>query len=106
LTVLTLASLTGFDRSHPGGGIFFEAYLDSLAALGPVLERKDQTLAAFGFDDTELRSFIHGLNGRAIDRVVPIGQALQFGRFWDGRDLLLEFCRHIYFDNSQVRSIG
>jgi hypothetical protein len=106
LTVLTLASLSGFDRSHPGGGIFFEAYLDSLAELGPVLERKDQTLAAFGFENAELRSLIHCLNGRALDRVVPIGQALQFGRFWDGRDLLLEFCRHTYFDNSPVKSIG
>ena len=89
LTVLTLESLAAFDRSHPGGGMFFEAYLESLAELAPVLDRKDQTLTAFGFEDAELRAFIQGLNGRAIDRVVPFGQALQFGRFWDGRDLLL-----------------
>jgi hypothetical protein len=106
LTVLTLESLAAFDRSHPGGGVFFEAYLESLGELSPVLERKDQTLTAFGFEDAELRAFIQGLNGRAIDRVVPFGQALQFGRFWDGRDLLLEFCRHVYLDNTPLRTIG
>jgi Acyl-CoA reductase (LuxC) len=99
VTVLTLDSLSGFDRAHPGGGLFFEAHLRSIAELAPALSRKDQTLTSFGFEDEELRAFIQLLNGRAIDRVVPVGQALQFGRFWDGHDLLIEFCRQIYFDN-------
>jgi hypothetical protein len=106
LTVLTLDSLTGFDRAHPGGGLFFEAHLNCIAELAPALRRKDQTLTSFGFDDEELRAFIQVLNGRAIDRIVPIGQALQFGRFWDGHDLLMEFCRQIYFDNRPARSIA
>lgn len=106
LTVLTLESLAAFDRSHPGGGMFFEANLESLTELVPTLERKDQTLTAFGFADAELRAFLQSLNGRAIDRVVPFGQALQFGRFWDGRDLLLEFCRQIYFDNTPLRVVN
>jgi hypothetical protein len=38
-------------------------------------------------------SFARSLNGSGIDRIVPIGQALAFGRFWDGYDLLAEFTR-------------
>jgi hypothetical protein len=96
VTVLRLASLDKFDRRHPGGGLFYEAHIHDLGELAPMLQRRDQTLAYFGFDAVQLRSFITSLNGRALDRVVPIGQALQFGRFWDGHDLLQEFCRHVY----------
>ena len=96
LTVLTLASLDDFNREHSGGGLFFECHLPALASLASPLLRKDQTLTYFGFPEQDLRAFAHSLNGRAIDRIVPIGQALQFGRFWDGQDLVQEFCRHIY----------
>ena len=88
---------------HPGGGLFLETTIESLEELVPVLGRKDQTLATFGFSDDELRRLVGKLNGRAIDRVVPIGQALQFGRFWDGLDLLLEFCRQIHLNNAPLR---
>jgi Acyl-CoA reductase (LuxC) len=98
LTVLTLDTLAGFDRAHCGGGLFFEVQLEQLATLAPALGRKDQTLTTFGFEEEELRQFAGLLNGGAIDRIVPIGQALQFGRFWDGLDLLQEFCRHIHLD--------
>jgi len=41
------------------------------------------------------------LNGRALDRIVPIGQALQFGRFWDGNDLLQAFCRQVFIGGTE-----
>ena len=96
LTVLTLDSLERFDRRHPGGGLFFEVTVGAITELAPYLIRRDQTLATFGVDAQDLRTLLRQLNGRALDRVVPIGQALQFGRFWDGMDLLQEFCRHLY----------
>ena len=96
LTVLTLASLAGLQRDQPGGGLFFEAYLENLASLEPFLCRRDQTLTSFGFTPGELRAFVRRLNGRAIDRIVPFGQALRFHRFWDGYDLLQEFCRCVH----------
>ncbi|MFY9644283.1 MAG: acyl-CoA reductase [Terriglobales bacterium] len=100
LTVLTLDSLAGFDRSHPGGGLFYEADLGSLVDLAAFLGRRDQTLTCFGFPTAELQALIRKLNGRAIDRIVPIGQALQFHRFWDGYDLLQEFCRCVYIEST------
>jgi hypothetical protein len=100
LIVLTLASLAGFQRSHPGGGLFFEAHLESLLELTAFLGRRDQTLTWFGFTPEELHALVRSLNGRAIDRIVPIGQALQFHRFWDGYDLLQEFCRCVYIEST------
>jgi hypothetical protein len=100
LTVLTLGSLAGFPRTHPGGGLFFEAHLESLLELACFLGRQDQTLTWFGFTPEELHSLVRCLNGRALDRVAPIGQALIFHRFWDGYDLLQEFCRCVYMDCS------
>jgi len=100
LTVLALNSLAGFQRSHPGGGLFFEAHLESLEELAAFLGRRDQTLTWFGFTRDELHALVRSLNGRAIDRIVPIGQALQFHRFWDGYDLLQEFCRCVYIEST------
>jgi Acyl-CoA reductase (LuxC) len=102
LTVLTLGSLAGFQRSHPGGGLFFEAHLESLLELTAFLGRRDQTLTWFGFTPDELHALVRSLNGSAIDRIVPIGQALQFHRFWDGNDLLQEFCRCVYIESTSM----
>jgi len=96
VVVLRLSSLEGFRRDHCGGGLFFEVRVDALAELAPFLEARDQTLGCFGIPAAELRGFARSLNGRALDRIVPIGQALQFHRYWDGLDLLREFCRVVH----------
>ena len=96
VTVLTLDSLKNYARQHSGGGLFFTTRVDQLSDLVPFLARKDQTLTYFGFDTDELTTFAISLGGKAIDRMVPIGQALQFSRFWDGHDLLREFCRFVH----------
>jgi hypothetical protein len=106
LTILSLASLSDFNRSHPGGGLVFEIAVNSLADLATFLVRRDQTLATFGFNNADLFSLVKQLNGRAIDRIVPIGQALQFGRFWDGYDLLQVFCREVYVNNSPTKTMA
>jgi Acyl-CoA reductase (LuxC) len=100
VTILTLDSLKSYSREHSGGGLFFSARVNHLSDLAPVLARKDQTLTYFGFNPDELKEFARSLAGKAIDRMVPIGQALQFSRFWDGKDLLREFCRLVHIPSS------
>lgn len=95
-TVLELETLAGPPREACGGGLFFSARVSNLMELAPVLGRRDQTMTHFGFQGRELRDFARRLAGRAIDRMVPVGQALAFHRFWDGYDLLHEFCRLTY----------
>jgi hypothetical protein len=96
LTVLELDTLAGFDRTHPGAGLFYAAAVDSLDALADLVVRKDQTMTIDGFDGPEVARFVRAVNGRGIDRIVPFGEALTFGRFWDGYDLLAELTRRVH----------
>ena len=96
LVVLRLADLSAFDRSHPGFGLLFEARVDSLSDVVGFVKRKDQTVVAHGFSHAELTAFARSLHGRGVDRIVGFGDALSFGRFWDGYDLLAELTRTIH----------
>lgn len=64
--------------------------------LGPWLTRKDQTLATFGIPRADLVELARRLAGRGLDRIVPVGQALQMSRFWDGYDLAAEMVRRVH----------
>lgn len=98
LTWVTASSFAELDREHCGGGLLFECVADELAELAPYVRRKDQTLAQFGFPEEELRRFVRATAGRGIDRVVPIGDALVFDRYWDGHDLVHALLRHVHVD--------
>ncbi|QPA30693.1 acyl-CoA reductase [Thermaerobacillus caldiproteolyticus] len=80
---------------HCGGGLFMELELSQLEDLTAFLNDKDQTLSYFGFTYKELIDFVDKLKNRSIDRIVPIGQALNFEGVWDGLDLLMHFTREI-----------
>lgn len=80
---------------HCGGGLFFEYDLERLADLAQVIIDKDQTLAYFGFSLSDLHIFIDAIETRGIDRIVPIGQALNFDGVWDGQSFLKSFTREV-----------
>lgn len=80
---------------HCGNGLFLEQRLDHLHELAPQLSDKEQTLAVLGFDRAELLDLVNGLPPRAIDRIVPLGEALSFAPVWDGMDLFTAFTRQI-----------
>jgi hypothetical protein len=99
LGVLTVLGVDRFDqlsRDHCGGELVFQYRLHALDELVPFVARRDQTMTYFGFERDELTAFAHQLNGRGIDRIVPMGHALNFNRFWDGNDMLLQFMRYVY----------
>ncbi|WP_432849150.1 acyl-CoA reductase [Amycolatopsis sp. CA-161197] len=93
LATLELADATVMPREWLGAGTFANAHLASLGELVPLVLRKDQTVAQFGFTRDELVKFVTELAGRGVDRVVPFGSALTFAGVWDGYDLLAEFSR-------------
>jgi hypothetical protein len=102
LTVVTLGGLgdlaRGRTREHPGGGLLLQAAAPALADLTAVVTGADQTLAHFGFAPAALRGLALALAGRGIDRMVPVGRALNFGRVWDGVDLLQEMTRRVVIE--------
>lgn len=76
-----------------GGGLLLQAHVAELASLVPMISLRTQTLAQFGFEVEQLAQFARMLNGRGVDRIVPLGSAMNFAPIWDGYDLLCEFTR-------------
>lgn len=104
LTVLPVADFPAVRGEFCGAGLFFQLAARSLDELTVHIERRDQTLAQYGFAQEDLRRFATSLNGRGIDRVVPIGDALTFNRVWDGNDLLQVFTRRVTIDSGGLHA--
>lgn len=98
-TVLELDHASTLPREHCGGGLLYQIRIERLNDLVPLIEARDQTLTHFGFAAEELRALVRALNGRGLDRLVPMGRALSFGRVWDGYDLLRSFTRAVYIES-------
>lgn len=82
-------------EQHCGGGLFYEYEVESLAQVAQVVIDKDQTVSYFGFEKSSLVAFAEQIATRGIDRIVPIGQALDFNVVWDGQSFLTSFTREI-----------
>lgn len=78
-----------------GYGLVVDVRLDSLAAIAPQLDDRDQTLVQHGFTRDALVGLLDQLGNRALDRIVPFGRALDFHPVWDGTDLLDVLTRKI-----------
>lgn len=74
-------------------GLFRQVLADSLEPLAPHLDGRFQTLTAFGVDLGQLGDFVISHRLAGIDRVVPVGQALDMGLIWDGYDLIAQLSR-------------
>ncbi len=76
-------------------GFFFESIDNDLSQLRKIVGRQYQTLTCFGVDAENLIAYIvkAGLSG--IDRVVPVGKALDIGVIWDGYDMTRSMSRII-----------
>lgn len=59
------------------------------------LSEKYQTLTYFGFERDEVELAVYQSGSRGIDRVVPIGSALDMGLYWDGYDVVSQLTRRI-----------
>lgn len=82
-------------RESCGGGFFFECFIGDLDELINLISKKDQTLSYSGFELNELKEFAQKVNGAGIDRIVPVGQALNFSPTWDGYSLLNELTKRV-----------
>lgn len=97
---LYVASLSGLpeqpvDRLRGGFGFFFEAEVESLRVLLPLLGEKVQTLCVEGFDKEALIRELVENHVLGVDRIVPLGQAMEMDTVWDGKDLIASLSRMI-----------
>jgi len=74
-------------------GYFFEYEAKNLDEIIHIISNKYQTLTYYGFDKSFLKNFVidNKLNG--IDRIVPLGQALDISLIWDGFDIISSLSR-------------
>jgi hypothetical protein len=98
LMVLSLEQPADIRAEVQGGGMLTQVCVDRLDVLASYVRREDQTLTYFGFDQSGLQALVRAINGRGLDRVVPIGSALQFHYLWDGNDLLLDLTRLVHLE--------
>lgn len=78
-----------------GGGFFYECFLKEIDDLSQTVKQNDQTITYFGFEKKKLLEFIHALRGKGVDRVVPIGEAMNFSPVWDGYLLMNELTKRV-----------
>jgi len=79
-------------------GYFFEYDAKKLSEIINIISNKYQTLTYFGLNKLSLKNFVidNKLNG--IDRIVPIGKALEMSLIWDGFDTIRSLSRIIDYN--------
>ena len=90
----TLATGLSPLTAHRGkGGFFLEHALAAREDFFAVVDERFQTITQFGIDAEMLRGQIINHHLRGIDRIVPIGQAMNIDAVWDGHDLVRTLSR-------------
>ena len=83
------------EHFRSNSGYFSEYHAHSLRELVPLINSKYQTLAYYGFEQSELADFISTEMPNGIDRIVPIGKTMDFSLIWDGYDLINSLSRTV-----------
>ncbi len=76
-------------------GFFYELDIKKLQNIKFITKKKLQTITYFGYSKKFLEKFFSENNFNGIDRIVPIGQALNINLVWDGYDLTTKLTREI-----------
>jgi len=78
----------GIERLRGIGGYFYEYSMNDIGELREIVSEEFQTITRFGIDEKALREHIIDGNLPGIDRIVPVGKAMDLNLIWDGYDLI------------------
>jgi hypothetical protein len=95
---VALASVSGEVHTLRGKyGMVYEFGAAALDDVAHIVNSKYQTLTYYGLERAQCIDFVvhHRLAG--IDRIVPIGTALDIGIIWDGYDIVRSLSRIVDF---------
>jgi hypothetical protein len=79
-----------------GGGAFNIYSINTIDDLKKFISPKLQTISYFGMTPSNLEKLTNLSNGEGIDRIVPMGTALEFYYLWDGYNLFDELCKKVF----------
>jgi hypothetical protein len=83
------------EKIHPHFGTFVEVDITSISLIDKIISKKLQTISYFGIDKKEIYNLIFKYGILGVDRVVPIGRALDMNIEWDGYDIIKTLSRII-----------
>ncbi len=83
----------GIESRRCHSGYFYEWVIPRLHDAAAMVTSKYQTLTYFGLPREELASFVTRNRLPGIDRIVPVGEAMDIGPIWDGFDLIRTLSR-------------
>ena len=84
-----------FEDYRVGYGFFTEIENISYEELASKITDKYQTITYFGIDAQKIAKQFISSGVRGVDRIVPIGNALDLGLVWDGYDIIRSLSRVI-----------
>tara|TARA_B100000427_G_scaffold327155_1_gene337284 strand:+ start:8250 stop:9479 length:1230 start_codon:yes stop_codon:yes gene_type:complete len=94
--ILKLNSLFKDIDNYPGKfGYFFQYDASNLDELSSIINMKYQTLTYHGVDKNDIKDLILEKSLQGIDRIVPVGKALDMDVIWDGYDVIRSLSRII-----------
>jgi len=79
-----------------GGGVFNVYSIQKASELKAYVIPKLQTVSYFGLSASDFQELQNLSNGEGIDRIVPIGTALEFYYLWDGYNLFDELSKKVF----------
>ena len=90
--ILTYVEIKELDKNlhqYRGiNGLFYSFELEDINSLADIVNNKYQTLTYYGVDRNILENFIIENSVSGIDRIVPVGRALDMDVVWDGYDVI------------------
>ena len=89
ITRVQVATLTkGIEECTAPGGFFVEYSSETLEALAEIITPKYQTLSYVGGSSEAYCNYLKNAHALGIDRVVPVGNTMDFSLTWDGANLI------------------
>lgn len=73
---------------HYHSGFFFEYNLNDITDIQMLCDKKCQTISYVGNIADSLREVVFKTGIDGVDRIVPVGQTMDFSLIWDGYDLI------------------
>ena len=89
------AALPPVERMEIGAGFLSHRFVPSVEAVAQEATTRHQTLTYYGLDDAACARLAREAGKRGVDRIVPVGSALEFDAVWDGFALLNDFTRQV-----------
>lgn len=88
---LTLSELKGETVPETcGTGYLYFVHINELSDIKKYITRKVQSIGYYGLSNEELNLMTKITYAKGVDRIIPIGKALDFDYIWDGYNILTE----------------